>query len=136
MAKRKFTMTDEHKKALSAGRQQSKTVRDYLESLEQSSRPGRKLSGRELQKRIDDMDKKIADADNPATRLELVQQRLDYEKRLAATGDGADHDQLEKDFAKVANDYSDRKGISYTAWREIGVPAAVLKQAGIARTRR
>ena len=30
--------------------------------------------------------------------------------------------------------YSERKGISYAAWREIGVPAAVLKRAGISRS--
>jgi hypothetical protein len=40
---------------------------------------------------------------------------------------------FEADFVKAAKGYSERKGISYTAWRELGVPAAVLKQAGIGR---
>ena len=29
--------------------------------------------------------------------------------------------------------YAQRKGISYAAWRELGVPADVLKKAGISR---
>jgi hypothetical protein len=34
---------------------------------------------------------------------------------------------------KAARDYGQRKGISYAAWREAGVDAAVLKKAGIGR---
>ena len=41
---------------------------------------------------------------------------------------------MESAFANVASAYSDRKGISYGAWRSAGVPAAVLKKAGVART--
>jgi len=40
---------------------------------------------------------------------------------------------LEADFVQVAASYSARKGISYTAWRELGVSADVLKRAGISR---
>ena len=35
----------------------------------------------------------------------------------------------------AAKGYSERKGISYAAWREAGVPAATLKAAGISRGR-
>jgi hypothetical protein len=34
---------------------------------------------------------------------------------------------------KVARSYGERNGITYTAWREIGVDPAVLKKAGITR---
>jgi hypothetical protein len=34
---------------------------------------------------------------------------------------------------KNARAYSRAKGISYGAWREVGVPADVLREAGIAR---
>jgi len=34
---------------------------------------------------------------------------------------------------KVAKAYSQRKGISYGAWKEFGVPSDVLKKAGITR---
>ena len=40
---------------------------------------------------------------------------------------------LEDDFVRVAHSYSSRRGISYAAWREIGVDAAVLKKAGLTR---
>jgi hypothetical protein len=40
---------------------------------------------------------------------------------------------LEAAFVKTAGAYSDRKGISYAAWRELGVPADVLKRANISR---
>ena len=48
-------------------------------------------------------------------------------------GGGVDLTELEASFVKVAADYGARKGISYTAWREGGVDAAVLKKAGIKR---
>jgi hypothetical protein len=34
---------------------------------------------------------------------------------------------------KSAKGYSDRKGITYGTWREFGVPAEVLRKAGIGR---
>jgi hypothetical protein len=40
---------------------------------------------------------------------------------------------LENEFVKVAKSYSARQGISYGAWRSVGVPAAVLKRAGVGR---
>ena len=41
--------------------------------------------------------------------------------------------QLEAEFVKFAKSYSERKAISYAAWREVGVSAATLKAAGIGR---
>ncbi len=37
-------------------------------------------------------------------------------------------------FIKVAASYGSRNGISYGAWREVGVGASVLSQAGILRS--
>ena len=54
---------------------------------------------------------------------------------LAAWDDTVDLGALEKEFVAVAARYADRKSVSYTAFRKVGVPAAVLKQAGIVRTR-
>jgi hypothetical protein len=42
---------------------------------------------------------------------------------------------LEKGFVRVARIYGERKGISYSTWRAVGVSAAVLQQAKIPRTR-
>ena len=48
--------------------------------------------------------------------------------------DKVDLTELEMEFVKAARGYSERRGISYAAWREAGVSASVLKQAGITRS--
>ena len=40
---------------------------------------------------------------------------------------------LESEFVKVAKSYGDRTGVSYAAWRAVGVAPGVLKSAGITR---
>lgn len=45
----------------------------------------------------------------------------------------ADMEALEAGFIAVARPYSDRKGLSYAAWRAVGVKPRVLRAAGIAR---
>lgn len=132
--KKGFKMTDEHKAALAEGRRQSRAVREYLEALDAGSKPGRKINPNELKRRIDDLEKRISSEENPAARVKLVQQRLEYERRLEAEQTSSDLDALEKAFVDVAADYTERQGLSYTAWREVGVPAAVLKRAGIRRS--
>ena len=79
------------------------------------------------------IDAEILDAD-PIRELKLVQERLDLQAELAAGGDTVDITELEAEFIKVAKAYSTRNGISYAAWRAIGVEAAVLKAAHIARS--
>lgn len=129
-------MSDEHKQALAKGRAQGKAVREYLAALDQSSKPGRRVSKDELEKRLAETQEKVASEGDPAKRLDLIQKRIDIEERLAEQHEEVDLGQLEKDFVGAAKEYAQRKGISYSAFREAGVPAAVLKQAGIARTRR
>jgi hypothetical protein len=43
---------------------------------------------------------------------------------------------MEKEFVKVVRAYSDRNGITYSAWRQVGVEADVLERAGIVRLRK
>jgi hypothetical protein len=140
MAKKKATasrkMTAEHKAALAKGREQGRVVREYLAALAEEKKPGRKLDPETLQRRIDETQQQVDAEPDPAKRVELIQKRLDYEDRLADMGEQVDLEALEKGFVKAAKDYSERKGITYSAWREAGVPAAVLKDAGIPRTRR
>ena len=65
--------------------------------------------------------------------------RANFAGRSFAVLDAPHQDQilsgLEKEFVRVAKAYSEKKRISYGAWRDAGVPAVVLKRAGIARTR-
>ena len=135
-AKQQRAMSDEHKAALAEGREQGRIVRRYLEALE-SHRPrrGRKRTPESITKRLASVDEQLASAD-PLTRLHLVQERLNLERELAALdGDGVDMGELEAVFVEVALAYSERKGITYEAWRSIGVDPRVLKAAWIPKDR-
>lgn len=128
-------MSDQHKKALAAGREEGRAVRKYLEALEaHKPKRGRQRSAESISKRIAAIDAALGSAD-PVTRVQLVQERLglaDQLRSLDAADDLAVHEDA---FIEVAGSYSSRKGISYTAWREVGVDAGVLRRAGIPRSR-
>ena len=132
MAPRK-EMSDEHKAALAEGRAQGRAVRSYLEALD-AHRPkrGRKRTPDSMRARLAKIETTIDTAD-PMTRLQLVQERLDLAAAIAAAETNVDLTALEEGFIAAAAGYGDRKGISYAAWREVGVPAAILKRAGISR---
>jgi hypothetical protein len=126
-------MSAEHKAALAEGRTQSKAVRQYLEALEaHKPKRGRKRTPESIKKRLDTIDGQIDNAD-PLKRLQLVQERMDLTAELANMEDKPDLTALENDFVASAKAYGTRKGITYAAWRELGVDAATLKAAGITR---
>jgi hypothetical protein len=126
-------MSAEHKAALAEGRSQSKAVRQYLEALE-AHRPkrGRKRTPDSIKKRLDALDALIESAD-PLKRLQLIQERMDLTNELASMDNKPDLGALEKEFTSAAKAYGQRKGITYAAWRELGVDPATLKSAGISR---
>jgi hypothetical protein len=78
------------------------------------------------------VESELADA-APLHRLQLVQERMDLERELDRFDAADDLTGLERDFAKVAKGYAERKGISYAAWRELGISPEVLRKAGISR---
>jgi hypothetical protein len=126
-------LTDQHKAALAEGREQGRAVRRYLEALDaHKPKRGRKRTPDSMKKRLERIETEMASAD-PLKRLQLVQERIDLNDEMARAEDKIDLTQLEDEFAKAAPPYSERKGISYAAWRELGVPASVLKKAGITR---
>ncbi len=128
-------MSAEHKAALAEGRVQGRAVRVYLEALA-ASRPkrGRKRTRETVAKRLDRIEAELPDA-SAVQRLQLVQERMDLEQELASDGETVDLSELEAAFVDAAKGYSERKGISYAAWREAGVSATTLKAAGISRGR-
>ena len=126
-------MSDEHKAALAEGRNQGRAVRRYLEALDaHKPKRGRKRTPESMQKRLDRIDVELVSAD-PLKRLQLIQERLDLKQELETAGQTIDLTGLEQEFVDAAAAYSKRKGISYAAWRELGVEPAVLKRAGIRR---
>ena len=129
----KAPMSDEHKEALALGREQGRAVRRYLEALElHKPKRGRKRTPESVQKQLAAIEAKLPTAD-PLSRVQLIQQRMDLQAELATKGESVDLTALESDFVKAARAYGQRKGISYAAWREAGVDAAILKKAGIGR---
>ena len=135
MAKRgpKNPMSDAHKAALATGRVEGKIVRDYLEAL-RANKPvrGRKRTPDSIAKRLAAIESEIGTAD-AVKELRLVQERMDLQAELATMGATVDMGSLEADFIKVARAYGERTGVSYAAWRAIGINPAVLKAAGISR---
>lgn len=130
----KSPMTEEHKAALAAGRAEGRAVRAYLDAL-RSNKPkrGRRRTPESIQKRLAAIEAELATAD-AVTELKLVQERLDLNAELEAMGSTVDLASLEDAFVAVARAYGERNGISYAAWRAVGVEPSVLKRAGIKRS--
>jgi hypothetical protein len=130
----KRTMSDQHKAALAQGRTEGKTVRAYLDAL-RANKPkrGRKRTTDTIHKRLAAIDVQLADAD-PLTELRLVQERRDLAAELESIDQRVDLEAFEAEFIKVAKSYSERQGISYAAWREVGVAPSVLTKAGLTRS--
>jgi hypothetical protein len=131
---KKRPMSDAHKTALAEGRNHAKTVGRYLDALEANKpKRGRKRTADSVKKRLAVVETELKDVGG-LQRLTLLQERRNLEVELAGMQAGApDLSGLEKEFVKVAKSYGARKGISYGAWREFGVPTDVLKKAGITR---
>jgi hypothetical protein len=130
----KAPMSETHKEALAEGRNHARIVGRYLEALEANKpKRGRKRTPDSVKKRLETVAAEIKEATG-LTRLNLLQERRDLEIELATMQAGTpDITGLEKDFVKVAREYSAKKRISYGAWREFGVSPEALKKAGISR---
>jgi hypothetical protein len=127
-------MSDEHKAALAEGRNQSRSVRVYLDALEtHKPRRGRKRTTESIKRRLALIEKELVAAD-PLKKVQLVQEQLDLSAELEGMSANVDLAALEAEFVVAAKGYSQRKGISYAAWRAVGVPPGVLKKAGISRS--
>lgn len=130
----KAPMSQAHKDALAIGREEGRAVRRYLEALEaHKPKRGRKRSTDTIEKRLEQIEEKLESAD-PLTKVHLVQERLNLIGELANKDASIDMAELEAGFIKAARNYSDRKGITYAAWREAGVDAAVLRRAEVRRS--
>lgn len=124
-------VTPEHKAAMIQGRTETRVVRHYLEALETVKKTGGRRRSREtLQKKLTAVEQQLESADT-VDRLHLVQDRIDLVKAIETAERNVDIEELESAFVEVAASYSERKGISYQAWREVGVPSKVLQAAGI-----
>ncbi len=129
------TMTDAHKAALAAGRDEARQVKAYLEAIEATApKRGRRRTKESIGRRLTAIDEALTGA-SALVRLQLLQERSDLEAELATMdAEPVDLTELRARFVKVARVYGERKGIAYGTWRAVGVDAATLKAAGISRT--
>ena len=106
-------------------------VKAYLSGLE-TDRPkrGRKRTVETAQRQLDEVTAAL-DTATGLDRLNLLQDRANLTAELAARAETVDHSAVEDAFVVHAASYSERHGISKVVWREAGVPAEVLKRAGI-----
>jgi hypothetical protein len=127
-------MSKAHKDALATGRNESRAVRGYLEVLAANKpKRGRKRTTQSVQKRLSAIDAALASADR-VTTLKLAQERIDLLAELDAMDADNGLAELESSFVAVAANYSARQGITYAAWRHVGVTPDVLRRAGIGRS--
>ena len=111
-------------------------IREYLKALEQNApRRGRKRTPDGIRRQLASVTTEMEGA-TITRQLDMVQQRIDLETELEALEQAGSIDlsALEANFVDHAAAYGGRRGISYAAWREIGVSAATLKAAGIRRS--
>ena len=109
-------------------------MKSYLEALEKNRpRRGRKRTPESIKKRLSASSTRSSRDATALHRLQLVQEKMDLEKELEQLGAKVDLSALEAAFVKTAGKYAERKGISYAAWRQLGVSADTLKKAGITR---
>lgn len=125
-----------HKRALAEGRTMSATVDRYLSAVNTPKRRGRKVSKSALQSRLVDARTRARSATG-VDKVLAAQEVRDLQSRIAAleSASGGDVKSLEAAFVKIAKRFGENRGIGYGAWRDAGVPAQVLKRAGVARTR-
>ena len=126
-------MSDEHKAALALGREQSRAVRRYLEALEEA-RVLRDRSPATIRREIEAVTVASGEAD-ALLRAQLLQLRRNLEEEFRQCTAIPGPRTVEADFLAAARAYGERKGISYAAWREVGVSAEVLERAGIREER-
>ena len=132
----KRTMSASHKKALSEGRSMSATVDAYLAAINVPKKRGRKVSKAVLEQRLVQAQARAKSATG-VDKVLAAQEVRDLQGRLAqvSTATTKDVKGLESAFVRVASQFSEKRGIRWSAWRDAGVPGDVLKKAGVARTR-
>ena len=123
-------------KMTNAEKAEGTAIREYLKALEQNApRRGRKRTPDGIRRQLASVASEMEGA-TVTRQLDLVQQRINLEAELEAleqTG-SIDLSALEANFVDHAAAYGGRRGLSYAAWREVGVSATTLKAAGIRRS--
>ena len=137
MAKRgPKSLSPEHKAAMAEGRTEGRIIKGYLAAIRRTKpTAGRPKTADSVNNRLDKVNNLLETKLDPLKRLSLLQERIELAQELKRIEENSTDlvAELQPEFIAVAKSYGQRKGISYAAWREFGVPAAVLKAAGLNR---
>ena len=122
--------------ALAKGRAISATVNRYLVAVAKPGRRGRPVSRETLTQRLADARRRFK-TEVGVNKVLAAQEIRDLQAKLTRLGTetAVDVKTLESAFIEVAKQFSEHRGVTYRSWRAAGVPAEVLKRAGIPRTR-
>ena len=124
-------LTDAHKQALAAGREESRHVRAYLDALDSSrQRRVRRRPVAEAKAELTEVTREVESATG-FRRLELISRRIELENELGSESAEAELRKLRDMFVRHAASYARRRGIPRQAFKEWGVPAADVREAGI-----
>lgn len=99
----------------------NKAVDDYLTYVATGKLPTRPGVETEIER----LEARIADATRMVDKVQLIA------KRHALQNPQGSAEELEARFIKYAPAFSERHGVTYAVWREMGVTPKVLEQAGI-----
>ncbi|HCB37769.1 MAG TPA: hypothetical protein DEP66_06140 [Acidimicrobiaceae bacterium] len=108
-------------------------MREYLNGLDANRpKPGRRRSPEAINARLAEIETELVGASSWES-VQLIQEKSDLHADLESRKTTVNLSSLEREFAKFAKAFSERKGIHYSTWRAVGIDSAVLKQAGISR---
>ena len=146
------TLTAAQRKRFNSERERSRIVGAYLEQLDVESEQrasGRRYSARgahlgalpgfpnfsadpdEIERAAAAIAERALEVPSYVKALELQQRVLELRQIAGELRETGGVDQLEQQFVEVAAAWATERGISYQAFRVMGVPARVLKAAGI-----
>ena len=118
------------KSQMALRQEETRIVRAYLRAIESRPAGQTRRSPERIERRLQVIAAATPEVD-VLRRLQLTQEQMDLTRELAQLQADDGLDDVRARFTKVAAAYSDRKGISPAAWRQVGVPKDVLDEAGI-----
>lgn len=113
---------------------QHQAIERYLNALEFAKpRRGRPRKPELLEMRLKEIGSVYSLAD-AVGKVTLIQERINLQRELLSIRGRTEIAEAEEAFLAVVVDYSERRGITWAAWAQAGVPLTVLKRSGLART--
>lgn len=88
----------------------------------------------ELRSERDEIYAKLKTTTDPVKQLKLIQRRISLDSQLTRARNAERREiKVLANFTEHAKAFAEENGITYSAWRKMGVPVEVLEAAGIQR---